>query len=78
MIMNLAAPGHDQLQVPPHGGRSGNHLHEERSARHQERSARQERPISMRRPPQNMGSIIVRFVGLLQAAILALALIWSR
>ncbi|HXB79260.1 MAG TPA: hypothetical protein VNX23_17935 [Bradyrhizobium sp.] len=35
-------------------------------------------PISMRRPPQNMGSIIVRFVGLLLAAILALALIWSR
>jgi hypothetical protein len=35
-------------------------------------------PISTPRPPQNMGSIIVRFVGLLLAAILALALIWSR
>jgi len=35
-------------------------------------------PISLQRPPQNMGSIILRFAGLLLAAILALALIWSR
>jgi hypothetical protein len=68
MFMNLPAPGHDQMQVPPHGGQSGKHLHEERSAR-QERS-----DFSAK----NMGSIILRFVGLLLAAILALALIWSR
>ena len=35
-------------------------------------------PISLRRPPPNMGRIILRFVGLLLAAVLALALIWSR
>ena len=35
-------------------------------------------PISLRRPPQNMGRIILRFVGLLLGAVLALALIWSR
>src|SRR4029077_8063044 len=37
MIMNLPVPGQDQWQVPPYGGQSGKHLHEERSAR-QERS----------------------------------------
>jgi hypothetical protein len=34
--------------------------------------------IPLRRPPHNMGSIMIRFVGLLLAAVLALALIWSR
>ncbi|MGO8913221.1 MAG: hypothetical protein ACLQDM_28400 [Bradyrhizobium sp.] len=35
-------------------------------------------PIPLRRPPHNMGTIMIRFVGLLVAAVLALALIWSR
>ena len=34
--------------------------------------------IPLRRPPPNMGSIILRFVGSLLAAVLAMALIWSR
>ena len=34
--------------------------------------------IPLRRPPHNMGTIMIRFVGLLVAAVLALALIWSR
>ena len=35
-------------------------------------------PIPLRRPPHNMGTILIRFVGLLLAGVLVLALIWSR
>jgi hypothetical protein len=35
-------------------------------------------PIPLRTPPHNMGTIMIRFVGLLLAAVVALALIWSR
>jgi hypothetical protein len=35
-------------------------------------------PIPLRRPSQNIGTILIRFVGLLLAAVVALALIWSR
>jgi hypothetical protein len=32
----------------------------------------------LRSPPHNMGTIMIRFVGLLLAAVVAMALIWSR
>jgi hypothetical protein len=36
-------------------------------------------PIPLRSPPpHNMAAITIRFVGLLSAAVVALALIWSR
>ena len=35
-------------------------------------------PIPLRRPPHNMGTIMIRFVGLLLAAVLVMVLIWSR
>ena len=35
-------------------------------------------PIPMRSAPPNMGTIMIRFVGLLLAAVVVLALIWSR
>jgi hypothetical protein len=35
-------------------------------------------PIPSRTPPHNVGTIMIRFVGLLLAAVLALALVWSR
>ena len=35
-------------------------------------------PIPLRRPPHNIGTIMLRFVGLLLAAVVTLALIWSR
>ena len=35
-------------------------------------------PIPMRDEPPRMGIIMIRFVGLLVAAVVALALIWSR
>ena len=35
-------------------------------------------PIPLRTQPHNMGTIMIRFVGLLTAAVIILALIWSR
>jgi hypothetical protein len=35
-------------------------------------------PIPLRTPPQPVGTILIRFVGLLLAAVVVLALIWSR
>ena len=35
-------------------------------------------PIPLRRSPQSMGSIMIRFVGLLLVSVVVLALIWSR
>jgi hypothetical protein len=35
-------------------------------------------PIPLRTPPHSMGTIMIRFVGLLAAAVVVLALIWSR
>jgi hypothetical protein len=35
-------------------------------------------PIPLRNSPPHMGTIMIRFVGLLLAAVVILALIWSR
>jgi hypothetical protein len=35
-------------------------------------------PIPLRRSPRGMGTIIIRFVGLLTAAVVVMALIWNR
>ena len=35
-------------------------------------------PIPLQRPEQGMGSILLRFVGLLLVSVAVLALIWSR
>jgi hypothetical protein len=35
-------------------------------------------PIPLRASPHRMGTIMIRFVGLLLAAIVAMALLWSR
>jgi hypothetical protein len=35
-------------------------------------------PIPLRVPPPRMGTIMIRFVGLLVVAVAVLALIWSR
>ncbi len=35
-------------------------------------------PIPLRVPPHRMGTIMIRFVGLLFLAIVVLALVWSR
>jgi hypothetical protein len=38
----------------------------------------QTEPIPLRRPPQGIGTIMIRFVGLLLAAVVILALAWNR
>ncbi len=35
-------------------------------------------PIPLRNSPQRMGTIMIRFVGLLVLAVVVLALVWSR
>jgi hypothetical protein len=35
-------------------------------------------PIPLRHSPQSMGTIMIRFVGLLVIAVVVLALIWNR
>ena len=35
-------------------------------------------PIPLRTSPHRMGTIMIRFIGLLTAAVVVLALIWSR
>ena len=35
-------------------------------------------PLPLRTPPRNVGTIAIRFVGLLFAAVAIMALIWSR
>jgi hypothetical protein len=35
-------------------------------------------PIPMRRPPHRVGSIMIRFVGLLFVAVVVMALAWTR
>jgi hypothetical protein len=35
-------------------------------------------PIPLRNSPQSMGTIMIRFVGLLVIAVVVLALIWNR
>ena len=35
-------------------------------------------PIPLRASPHRMGTIMIRFVGLLLAAVVVMALIWSR
>jgi hypothetical protein len=35
-------------------------------------------PIPLRTSPHRMGTILIRFVGLLLAAVVVMALIWSR
>jgi hypothetical protein len=70
--LNLRGPGRDQVQAPLRGG--------ELSGLTCMKSVRPDNsdPIPLRRPPHNMGTIMIRFVGLLLAAVLVMALIWSR
>ena len=64
--MNLPAPGYDQVQVTL-GIFCMKTVRPDNSD-----------PIPLRTQPQHVGTIVIRFVGLLLAAVVALALIWSR
>jgi hypothetical protein len=64
--LNLSEPVHDQVQVTL-GISCMKTVRPDNSD-----------PIPLRTPPQPVGTILIRFVGLLLAAVVVLALIWSR
>jgi hypothetical protein len=71
--VNLSAAGCDQKQGSrPDGAFTGDLIQME--------TIRPENtdPIPLRTSPQRMGTIMIRFVGLLAVAVVVLALIWSR
>jgi hypothetical protein len=49
-----------------------------RTRRHEKHPTGQHRPIPLRSAPQNVGTILIRFVGLLIVAIVVLATMWLR
>jgi hypothetical protein len=70
--LNLPGPGGDQEQASSRGGKlRGTKFHEKH------RSDRTD-PIAVAAPPPGMGTIMIRFVGLLVVAVVVLALAWSR
>ena len=71
--MNLAGPGCDQEQAPLRGGKLFGEPIFMKSIRPDHAD-----PIPLRSAPPRMGTIMVRFVGLLAVAVAVLALIWSR
>jgi hypothetical protein len=76
IALNLPVPNRDQKQGPPlhHclAGKFGDLIFM--------KSVRPDNtdPIPLRSSPHNMGTIMIRFVGLLVAAVVVLALLWSR
>jgi hypothetical protein len=76
IALNLPAPNRDQEQAPS--------LHDHLAGKFGDlifmKSVRPDNtdPIPLRNSPHNMGTIMIRFVGLLVAAVVVLALLWSR
>jgi hypothetical protein len=71
--LNLPSPGRDQDKEPSRGGgffRGHNFMQSIRPDKSD--------PIPLRNPPQSMGHIMIRFVGLLVLAVVVLALAWNR
>jgi hypothetical protein len=58
--------------MPPTGGRLLG-IHSMQSVRPEHTD-----PIPLRSSPHGMGTIIIRFIGLLTAAVVVMALIWNR
>jgi hypothetical protein len=71
MGLNVQVPGRDQGQAPDFGA-SGDQSSME--------SIRPETsdPIPLRPSPHRVGTIMIRFVGLLFLAVAAMALVWLR
>ena len=71
MSLNVTIPGRDQGQAP-YSGANGDQSSME--------SIRPETsdPIPLRPSPHRVGTIMIRFVGLLFLAVAAMALVWLR
>ena len=70
--LNLPAPNRDQGQAPYLASKFGD-LILMKSVRPDNTD-----PIPLRNSPHNMGTIMIRFVGLLVTIVVVLALLWSR
>jgi len=70
--LNFPGPGCDQQQTPQFAEKPG--------GRNFVQTIRPDNsdPIPLRNSPQNMVTIMIRFVGLLVVAVVVLALIWNR
>jgi hypothetical protein len=71
--LNLPGPGCDQEQASSRGGKPFRGQTFMKSIRPHKTD-----PIPLRPSPPGMGTIMIRFVGLLFVAVVALALAWSR
>jgi hypothetical protein len=71
--LNLPGPGCDQEQASSRGGKSLRGQTFMKSIQPDKTD-----PIPLRPSPPGMGTILIRFVGLLFVAVVALALAWSR
>jgi hypothetical protein len=69
--LNVPGSGCDQWQISSRGGMTGDIFMQ--SVRPDSSD-----PIPLRRSPPGMGTIMIRFVGLLVLAVVVLALVWSR
>jgi hypothetical protein len=69
--LNVSVPGRDQQQAPSQGGMAGDIFMQ---------SVRPDNsdPIPLRSSSPGMGTITIRFIGLLMLAVVVLALVWSR
>jgi hypothetical protein len=72
-VLNLLAPGCDQEQAPLQVGKLFRGPNFMQSVRPDNSD-----PIPLRRSPPGMGTIMIRFIGLLMLAVVVLALVWSR
>jgi hypothetical protein len=70
--LNLRCPGRDQVQA--HHAPAGSQAHLLMKTIRPDDAD----PIPLRRSPQGIGNIMLRFGGLLLLAIVVLALAWSR
>src|ERR1700753_1194385 len=71
-VLNLPSPDRDQGPAPSRGAQVRGNI--------SMKSVRPDNtdPIPLRASPPHMGTIMIRCVGLLLAAVVVLALIWSR
>jgi hypothetical protein len=72
IALNLPVPNRDQEQAPYLARKFGD-LILMKSVRPDNTD-----PIPLRNTPHNMGTIMIRFVGMLVAIVVVLALLWSR
>jgi hypothetical protein len=71
IALNFPSPGCDQQLTPLYRGNPGADFVQTIRPDNSD-------PIPLRNSPQRMGTIMIRFVGLLVIAVVVLALIWNR